>query len=46
MYSAIQTGQQTGMQTLDQNLLELVKRGVVNVAEARAKAMNKDNFHG
>jgi twitching motility protein PilT len=46
MYSAIQTGQQTGMQTLDQNLLELVKRGVVNVAEARARAMNKDNFHG
>ncbi len=46
MYSAIQTGQQTGMQTLDQNLLELVKRGVVNVAEARTKAMNKDNFHG
>jgi twitching motility protein PilT len=46
MYSAIQTGQQFGMQTLDQNLQELVKRGVVNVAEARSKAMNKDNFAG
>jgi twitching motility protein PilT len=46
MYSAIQTGQQFGMQTLDQNLGELVKRGVVNVAEARARAANKDNFVG
>ena len=32
MYSAIQTGQQYGMQTLDQNLQELVKRNVVAVA--------------
>jgi twitching motility protein PilT len=46
MYSAIQTGQQYGMQTLDQNLQELVKRGVVTVAEARTKAMNKDSFAG
>jgi twitching motility protein PilT len=46
MYSAIQTGQQLGMQTLDQNLTELVKRGVVNVAEARARAQNKDAFLG
>jgi len=46
MYSAIQTGQQLGMQTLDQNLTELVKRGVVNVAEARARAQNKDAFIG
>ncbi len=46
MYSAIQTGQQFGMQTLDQNLQELVKRNVVSVAEARNKAMNKDNFIG
>ena len=44
MYSAIQTGQQYGMQTLDQNLQELVKRNVVSVEEARTKAMNKDNF--
>ena len=46
MYSAIQTGQQLGMQTLDQNLTELVKRGVVNVAEARTRAQNKDAFIG
>ncbi|MCL4470259.1 MAG: type IV pilus twitching motility protein PilT [Sulfuricella sp.] len=46
MYSAIQTGQNVGMQTLDQNLTELVKRNVVSVAEARTKAANKDTFIG
>ncbi len=46
MYSAIQTGQGVGMQTLDQNLADLVKRSVISVAEARTKAMNKDNFRG
>ena len=44
MYSAIQTGQSFGMQTLDQNLLDLVKRNVISVDEARSKAANKDNF--
>jgi twitching motility protein PilT len=44
MYSAIQTGQQFGMQTLDQNLLDLVRRNVVSSAEARNKAANKDAF--
>jgi twitching motility protein PilT len=46
MYSAIQTGQQFGMQTLDQNLQDLVKRKVIAPSEARAKAANKDNFPG
>jgi twitching motility protein PilT len=46
MYSAIQTGQQFGMQTLDQNLQELVKRNVVAASEARVKAANKDLFPG
>jgi twitching motility protein PilT len=46
MYSAIQTGRQIGMQTLDQNLQELVARNVISVAEARGKAANKDNFGG
>ena len=46
MYSAIQTGQQFGMQTLDQNLQDLVKRNIVAPAEARSKAANKDNFPG
>jgi twitching motility protein PilT len=44
MYSAIQTGQQFGMQTLDQNLQDLIKRNVISVDEARTKAANKDNF--
>jgi twitching motility protein PilT len=46
MYSAIQTGAQMGMQTLDQNLTDLVKRNVISMAEARSKAANKDNFAG
>ena len=44
MYSAIQTGQQFGMQTLDQGLQELMQKGVVTREEARSKAVNKDNF--
>ena len=44
MYSAIQTGQQFGMQTLDQNLQQLVQKGVVDRDQARSKAANKDNF--
>jgi twitching motility protein PilT len=44
MYSAIQTGQNVGMQTLDQNLQGMVQRGIVTKEEARGKAMNKDNF--
>ena len=44
MYSAIQTGQTFGMQTLDQNLIDLVRRNVVSSAEARYKAANKDAF--
>lgn len=44
MYSAIQTGQQYGMQTLDQNLKQLVDKGVVTRDDARSKAANKDNF--
>ncbi len=46
MYSAIQTGQQFGMQTLDQTLTDLVRRNVVSSGEARNKAANKDNFAG
>src|SRR5213595_455876 len=38
MYSSIQTGQALGMQTLDQNLQELVKRNLVSLPEARSKA--------
>ena len=44
MYSAIQTGQKDGMQTLDQNLKELVRKGLVSPIEARTKAANKAEF--
>ena len=44
MYSSIQTGQQFGMQTLDQCLLDLVKRGVVTRQQAQGYAKNKDSF--
>ena len=44
MYSAIQTGRQIGMQTLDQNLQDLVKRGLIARQEAIGYAKNKDIF--
>lgn len=44
MYSAIQTGHQHGMQTLDQCLQGLVQKGQVSRVEARNKAQNKDLF--
>ena len=44
MYSSIQTGQSIGMQTLDQNLTDLVKRNAISKEEARGKAANKDAF--
>jgi twitching motility protein PilT len=46
MYSAIQTGQNLGMQTLDQNLADLVRRSVISPAEARGKAKIPENFPG
>ena len=42
MYSAIQTGASLGMQTLDQCLGDLVRKGLVNVELAREKAKNPD----
>ncbi len=44
MYSAIQTGQAMGMQTLDQCMQGMVARNLVSKAEARNYAMNKDTF--
>ena len=44
MYSAIQTGQGHGMQTMDQCLKEMVMRGVVGKRDARDRALNKDIF--
>ncbi len=42
MYSAIQTGQNVGMQTLDQNLKSMLASGVVSKDEAQRKAANPD----
>jgi len=44
MYSAIQTGRRDGMQTLDQNLKELVDAGKINAKVAMSSAINKDMF--
>ena len=44
MYSAIQTGQAHGMQTLDQHLQELVRRGKISRLDAQSKAVNKSLF--
>jgi twitching motility protein PilT len=44
MYSAIQTGQSVGMQTLDQCLQEIVRKALVSKQEARSRAVNKDLF--
>ncbi len=44
MYSAIQTGRRDGMQTLDQNLKELVDKGLITPKAAMVKAVNKDLF--
>ena len=44
MYSAIQTGSQFGMKTLDQALKELVQKGIITKEAARAKAKMPDSF--
>ena len=44
MYSAIQTGQNVGMQTLDQNLKGLLASGVVAKDEAMRKAAHPDQL--
>jgi twitching motility protein PilT len=44
MYSSIQTGQALGMQTLDQSLVDLVRRGLVSAPEARTRASSKELF--
>jgi twitching motility protein PilT len=46
MYSAIQTGANVGMQTLDGNLTDLVRRNVISPATARSAAKTPENFPG
>jgi len=46
MYSMMQTGSQYGMQTLDQGLMDLVRRDLVSVSEARGYAKMPEAFLG
>ncbi|MEO8600045.1 MAG: twitching motility protein PilT, partial [bacterium] len=46
MYSAIQTGSNLGMQTLDHNLTELVRRNAISAGAARGAAKSPENFPG
>jgi twitching motility protein PilT len=46
MYSTMQTSQGIGMQTMDQNLADLVRRNLISPAEARSKAKTPENFPG
>jgi twitching motility protein PilT len=46
MYSMIQTGAQFGMQTLDQCMLDLVRRNTITHNEARAYAKSPESFVG
>ncbi len=46
MYSAIQTGSNFGMQTLDQCLTDLVKQSKISIGAARFCAKIPDNFPG
>ena len=44
MYSAIQTGQSVGMQTLDQCLQNLIEKRIISRETAREKAKAPENF--
>lgn len=44
MYSAIQTGQQLGMQTLDQCLQDLLAKKLITREQAKERAKMPDNF--
>jgi len=44
MYSSIQTGQSVGMQTLDQCLIELVRKGYISKRQAQSRAVKKSDF--
>ena len=44
MYSAIQTGQATGMQTMDQCLENLVAKRTITREVAKEKARSPENF--
>ena len=43
--SAIQTGKQQGMMSLDMELARLVARGVINEVDALEKCLDKQEFY-
>lgn len=45
IYTSMQTGAQSGMQTLDQHLKELIEREVITKETAQQAANNKELFH-
>jgi len=45
MYSAIQTGQAHGMQTLDQAMQDMLKKGLISKQDAILRAVNKEIFN-
>ncbi len=44
MYSAIQTGTSIGMQTLEQCLVDMVRKGLISMQDARQKANVKESI--
>ena len=44
MYSAIQTGQAHGMQTLDQDMQDKLRKGMITKQDAMSRAVNKEIF--
>jgi twitching motility protein PilT len=44
MYSAIQTGQAHGMQTLDQGMQDMLRKGLISKKDAVSRAVNKELF--
>ncbi len=44
MYSAIQTGQAFGMQTLDQCMQDLIGKGLITKQDAKSRAVSKETF--
>jgi twitching motility protein PilT len=45
MYSAIQTGQAHGMQTLDQSMQDMLRKGLIAKQDAISRAVNKELFN-
>jgi twitching motility protein PilT len=45
MYSAIQTGQAHGMQTLDQGMQDMLRKGLISKQDAITRAVNKELFN-